>query len=284
VTRRILRINRVVADLCRAESFYRDAIGFRTTARGQVDIATLTALEMNDAAAEAVVMRLGAQEIALIRFAASGRPYPPDSRSNDLWFQHLAIVVSDMDAAYAHLSRCAGWTPISDGGPQTLPPSSGGVRAFKFRDPDDHPLELIWFPSPWKATNANGLFLGIDHSALAIAATARSVPFYRALGLDVSHLSLNRGPAQSRLDGLPGANVEVTGLRPTDPASAGLELLAYRPPGRPTGDGRPNDGLTDWIILAVEPAGAMLPRAMRDPDGHLLLLVDQRAGSTCVPA
>ena len=48
-------------------------------------------------------MRLGKQDIALLRFAVPGRPYPRDSRSDDLWFQHLAIVVNDIDAAHAHL-------------------------------------------------------------------------------------------------------------------------------------------------------------------------------------
>jgi catechol 2,3-dioxygenase-like lactoylglutathione lyase family enzyme len=282
VTRRIVRISRVVSDLSRAEAFYRDAIGFRTTGRGPLDIATLTALGMPDAGAEVVVMQLGVQEIGLVRFAVQGRAYPAGSRSNDLWFQHLAIVVSDMDAAYSHLRGAADWTPISDDGPQTLPPANGGVRAFKFRDPDSHPLELIWFP-PYRHPS-DGLFLRIDHSALSIAATARSVAFYRALGFRVGDRSLNRGPAQARLDGLPDANVEVTGLRPTDADSAGLELLAYRPPGHPIGHCNPNDGLTDWVTLDVASPAEKLPRAVRDPDGHLLLLVDHGGGPTGTPA
>jgi len=106
-------------------------------------MATLATLGWANADAEEVVMRLGAQDIGLLRFARQGRPYPRDSRSDDLWFQHLAIVVNDMDAAYAHLSLSAVWRPISDGGPQLLPPSNGAVRAFKFRDPDGHPLELL---------------------------------------------------------------------------------------------------------------------------------------------
>jgi hypothetical protein len=32
--------------------------------------------------------------------APKGRPIPADSRSNDVWFQHIAIIVSDMDKAY----------------------------------------------------------------------------------------------------------------------------------------------------------------------------------------
>ena len=55
------------------------------------------------------------------------------SRSNDLWFQHLAIVVSDIDRAYAIALR-AGASPIS-AGPQLLPawnPNAGGIRAVLF--------------------------------------------------------------------------------------------------------------------------------------------------------
>jgi catechol 2,3-dioxygenase-like lactoylglutathione lyase family enzyme len=205
---RILRVSRVVSDLDRAEAFYRDGLGFRVIARGRSDQGALAALGIGDGAEE-VVMRLGAQDIALVRFARQGRPYPRDSRSDDLWFQHLAIVVNDMDVAYAHLSSHAGWRPISEGGPQLLPPSNGAVRAFKFRDPDGHPLELIWFPraqgrTVWHQKVSAALFLGIDHSALSVSSTSRSLAFYRALGLRVSERSVNRGPAQERLDGVAG--------------------------------------------------------------------------------
>ena len=87
----------------------------------------------------------GSEKIELIQRA--GRPIPADSRSNDLWFQHLAIVVSDIDKAYAAV-RHAGAMPISRQ-PQLLPawnPNVGGIRAVYFRDPDGHPLELIQFP------------------------------------------------------------------------------------------------------------------------------------------
>ena len=77
-----------------------------------------------------------------------GKPIPRDSQSDDLWFQHMAIVVSDMARAYAHLQAF----PIDSISvePQTIPPdneASAGVCAFKFRDPDGHDLELIWFPA-----------------------------------------------------------------------------------------------------------------------------------------
>ncbi|MGA8551928.1 MAG: VOC family protein, partial [Stellaceae bacterium] len=71
---RILRISRVVSDLGRAEAFYRDGLGFRAVARGRPSTAALAALGLGDADADEVVMRLGAQDIALVRFAAPGRP------------------------------------------------------------------------------------------------------------------------------------------------------------------------------------------------------------------
>src|ERR1700691_5473281 len=179
-------MSRVVSDLARAESLYRDGLGFRTVTRGQIDTEMLTAFELGDARAEEVVLRLGDEEISLVSFASPSRPYPQDSRSDDLWFQHMAIVVNDMDAAYEHLSACRGWDPISEGGPQLLPPSNGAVRAFKFRDPDGHPLELLWFPpsqgrATWHKDASATPFLGIDHSALSVASTAPSLEFYRAL-------------------------------------------------------------------------------------------------------
>src|SRR5256884_3076690 len=52
----------------------------------------------------AVRLRLGEEQIELLQFRApGGRPIPVDSRSNDRWFQHVAIIVSDMAAAYARL-------------------------------------------------------------------------------------------------------------------------------------------------------------------------------------
>ena len=260
----IPRISRVVADLERAEAFYRDALGFRPVVRERTDPQVLAALGVPDADAQESVMQLGKQTVALVRFAAPGRRYPPDSRSDDLWFQHLAVVVGDMDAAYRHLARQGGWQPITSGGPQLLPPANGGVRAFKFRDPDGHPLELIWFPpgqgrAVWHDGASGSPFLGIDHSALAVASARRSLRFYRALGLHVSDRSFNQGPAQARLDGLSGARVRVTGLRPGAEASPGLELLAYRPPGRPAATASPRDLVTDWVTLALDGRPAAHP-------------------------
>ena len=277
---RLLRISRVVANLDRAEAFYRDALGFRGIGRAPLGADVLTALGMSDFTADQAVMRLGHEEIALVRVSPPGRPYPADSRSCDLWFQHLAIVVRDMDAAYAQLSAHGGWQAISWGGPQLLPPANGSVRAFKFRDPDGHPLELIWYPAGqgravWHDSSAKGPFLGIGHSALAVSLTSRSLAFYRRLGLNPTDRSWNHGAPQSALDGLLDARARVIGLRPTSPDGPGLELLRYVPSGRPMVAPKPNDVITDWVTVAVAALGRPSPGALRDPDGHILLLEAQ---------
>ena len=53
--------------------------------------------------------------------APPGRPIPADSRSNDLWFQHIAIVVRDMDQAFEKLRALK--VQFVSTGPQTLPAS-----------------------------------------------------------------------------------------------------------------------------------------------------------------
>src|SRR5258705_12367999 len=53
-----------------------------------------------------VRMRLGDEAIELTEYLAPrGRPAPADSRSHDHWFQHIAIIVSDMARAYQVLRQ-----------------------------------------------------------------------------------------------------------------------------------------------------------------------------------
>lgn len=151
------------------------------------------------------------------------------------------------------------------------------MRAWKFRDPDGHPLELLWFPpgggrAVWRQYPAGSVFLGIGHSALAVSGAARSLRFCRGLGFKVAGRSRNAGPARSRLDGLPGSRLRVLSLRPEAADGPGLELLAYRPPGRPATDIRPGDTAADWTTVEMPGLSGAGPRCVRDPDGHLLLL------------
>ncbi len=229
-------------------------------------------------AATFVTLRLGVSAIEILAFDHPGNPYLPDLSPFDNEFQHFAIVVGDMDAAYSRLSSVSGWSALSSAGPQQLPASSGGVKAFKFRDPDGHPLELLSFPrnqvpEHWSRPPRGRLFLGVDHSAVSCANALRSIDFYRNIGLEVTARSFNHGIEQQCLDGIPAPQLDVIALSPPSPTPH-VELLCYRNGVGRTSSIRSNDiGATRLIFQRVrtpsaDPADALI----FDPDGHHLLI------------
>ena len=235
----------VVSDLDRAETFYTQVLSFRTAAtRGAHEYSFDRLTGVFGTNVRIATLELGSESIELIEYRTPrGRPVPPDSKSNDQWFQHIAIVVSDMEAASARLFQLR-VQPISTA-PQTLPEwnlNAAGIKALYFRDPDGHPLELIYFP-PGKGDprwhqgqgKRDGPFLGIDHTAIAVADTERSLRFYRdVLGLRVVGESLNYGAEQDHLNHVFGSKVRITRLR--SPSGPGIEFLEYLTPR----DGRPS--------------------------------------------
>jgi catechol 2,3-dioxygenase-like lactoylglutathione lyase family enzyme len=202
----------------------------------------------------------GPSEIDIASFDPPGHPYPPAQSSNDLSFQHFAIITPDIAAAYAALTGTAGWRPISSSGPIQLPANTGNVTAFKFRDPEGHPLEFLQPAQPAEPC--------IDHSAIVVADTAASIAFYATLGLTKQSGSLNQGPEQAALDDLANPIVEVTRLGD----AAGrlhLELLCYRaPPPGPAAARAPADVATTRLVFTATGAAS----ARTDPDGHAILL------------
>jgi catechol 2,3-dioxygenase-like lactoylglutathione lyase family enzyme len=211
-----------------------------------------------------VRMRLGDEFIELHEYLApKGRPIPVDSRSNDRWFQHIAIIVSDMDKAYK-LLRQYKFEHVSSG-PQRLPDwnkNAGGIWAFYFKDPDGHPVEVLQFPpdkGPEKWRRPSGkLFLGIDHTAIVVWDTDASLRFYRdLLGMRVAGESENYGTEQEHLNNVFGAHLRITALRAA--SGPGIELLEYLAPrdGRPyPPDERANDLVHRQTILVTQDADA----------------------------
>ena len=250
---RIARIELVTADVAQACYFYVQALGFERVAGD----------------GGAAVLRLGAEEIALVQGPGVAAAYPEPAAANDPWFQHFAIAVSDASAAFERL-LAHGATPISRGGPVALPASSGSVTAYKFRDPEGHPLELSQFPDDrWtRRGEAGALFLGVDHTAVAVADLEASIGFYEALGLEVTFRGLNTGSTQDALDGLDGVSVDIVVLEVPERAGPHLELLHYRTPvgaaARVIGAG---DVAATRIVFDADVA-----EILRDPDGHRLEL------------
>ncbi len=212
-----------------------------------------------------VRLKLGDESIELTDYLApEGRPIPADMRSNDRWFQHIAIVVSDMDKAYQRLRAFK--VQHASTGPQRIPDwnkGAAGIRAFYFRDPDGHHLEVIYFPAGkgdprWQRAESGGqraegkLFLGIDHTAIVVSNTEESLKFYRdVLGLKVAGESENYGTEQEHLNNVFGARLHISGLRA--PKGPGIEFLEYLAPrdGRPyPDDARAND-LINWQTTLI---------------------------------
>ncbi len=304
---RIATVGFTVSDLDRAVAFFRDVLTFEPVGEREVAGRPFELLAgVFGLRARVATLALGDERMELTEYLApAGRPIPADFRSHDHAFQHVAIIVSDMDAAYATLRK---WrVRHGSSGPQTLPasiPAAAGIRAFYFRDPDGHFLEVLQFP-PGKGDprwqRSDRLFLGIDHTAIVVADTEASLRFYRdGLGLTVAGGSENFGVEQEHLNNVFGARLRITTLR-ADGGPA-LELLEYLAPsdGRPApADLRATD-LLHWQTTLVggraeeraevavraggrlvSPGAVRLPDSsagfeeaalVRDPDGHAVRL------------
>ena len=245
---RITTIGMTVADLERSIAFYTNALDFRQIDEIEVAGAEYEALQgVFGLRMRIATLALGSERIELTQYLApEGRPMPIDSRSNDRWFQHIAIIVSDMDRAYARLREHK--ARHASTGPQRIPDwntSVAGIEAFYFKDPDGHVLEILSFPPDkghprWRRPNDDALFLGIDHTAIVVNSTDESVRFYRdALGMVVAGESENHGAEQEHLNNVFGARLRITSLRYSgyehEWNGPAIELLEYLAPS----DGRP---------------------------------------------
>ena len=257
-----------------------------------------------------VQMQLGTEIIGLMEYLTpQGRPIPIDSRSNDRWFQHIAIVVSDMDKAYQQVKQYG--VKHTSTNPRQLPEWNqklGGVKAFYFKDPDGHNLELIAFPADkaddkW-LQDSDRLFLGIDHSAVGVKDASASFKLYcDHLDLKLMLQAENYGTEYEHITCVFGSRVQVNSMKGS--SGIGFELLEYIAPT--TGRNMPLDSqandlwhyqtvilVSDLATLAeqlrsapcrfVSPGivkmsgnelGFTQALAIRDLDGHVLHLVQE---------
>ncbi len=300
-----------VSSLSSAVDFYTHVLAFRNVSEHEVAGESYEELEgVFGARMKVARLELGEECLELTEYLAPrGREIPPDSRSNDLWFQHIAIVVSDMDKAYAWLR--AQHVRYVSSGPQQLPnwnKNAAGISAFYFKDPDGHALEVIHFPDDkgqikWHRKTET-LFLGIDHTAIVVADIERSMRFYRdLLNFKVVGSSENYGTQQEHLSNVFGAHLMIVSLR--SDAGPGMELLQYLAPasGRPIPLDMGANDLVYWqtrlvvtdletFVATLRSSGShivasgvvSLPNAelgfkkallLKDPDGHSMELIQR---------
>jgi len=294
-----------VSDIDRSVDFFSKVLSFEKVSDKEIFGSEYEHLQgLFGVRARVVRMKLGDESIELTEYLTpKGRPIPADSRSNDRWFQHIAIIVSDMDRAYEWLRQNK--VEYASTGPQTLPEwnmNAAGIKAFYFKDPDHHALEILWFPPgkgdpKWHRPAATKLFLGIDHTAIVVNDTEASLKFYKeALGLRQVAESENYGVEQEHLNNVFGARLRITTLRA--PSGPGVEFLEYLAPrdGRPypadvrasdliywqtnfittdmrDAEGRLRTGKFTFVSpgvvdLADDQAGFKRGLLIRDPDGH----------------
>jgi catechol 2,3-dioxygenase-like lactoylglutathione lyase family enzyme len=297
-----------VKDMERSIKFYTEVLGFEKVSDEELYGESLEQLNAVFGIHLRIVrMKLGDEMIELTDYLTTGgRSIPETAQSNDLSFQHIAIVVSDMEKAYAQLHKHH--IEFVSTMPQTLPksiPQAEGIKAFYFHDPDNHNLELIFFPKgkgldKWQTPNGK-LFLGIDHTAIGISNTEKSHAFYsNVLGIERKGDSRNKGTEQEHLNNVKNASLHITGYRAAK--GIGVEFLQYLipGPGKPyPSDTRTNDlwywqttFLVDdahavfnqlkkagYQILSQEPVHLTLNKQhsiafiAKDPDGHAVLIV-----------
>ena len=249
-----------VSDMDRSVAFFTKVLEFEKVSEREVHGDAYERLTgVFGMRARIVRLRLGDEQIELTEYLTSGgRPIPPDSRSNDRWFQHIAIVTTDMEKAYARLREHK--VKHASTGPQRLPdwnPNAGGIEAFYFHDPDGHVLEISQFPrgkgdARW--AKATALFPGIDHTAIVVADTDASLKFYRdTLGLTIAGGSENHGIEQERLNNVFGARLRIITLKAE--RGMGVELLEYLAPttGKPFPKDTKSSDLWHWQVVMTSP-------------------------------
>ncbi len=286
--------------------FYTKLLEFKKIADFTLSGKELSKLfNLPDAKVRVVRLQLGQETLELLEFIRpKGRKNHLNVNENSVALQHLAIVVSDMSAAYLFLLK-KGVTSISVS-PSRLPlngSETGGAEVFYFKDPDGHLIQLISFPpghgeSRWQ-TDFGQLFLGIDHSAIKVKSTQKSLEFYHfLLGFNVSDTHFYHGWQEEKLSQIKNPKIQGTLLQ----SSFGpkLELLQYIEPisgKRVPTNTKPNDVWSTFTQLStvdiehtylkmiearvflISSSPVSIPNSSykkvflcRDPDGYFVLI------------
>jgi catechol 2,3-dioxygenase-like lactoylglutathione lyase family enzyme len=302
-------VGMTVSDMDQAIAFYSQVLSFKTVSDVEVLGTEYEQLQgLFGVRMRVVKLQLGEEILELTEYLTpKGKPIPIDSRSNDRWFQHIAIVVNDIDKAYQHLRKYK--VQHTSTAPQRIPDwnkAAAGIRAFYFKDSDGHNLELIYFPpgkgNPKWQKPTDRLFLGIDHTAIVVSNTATSLEFYRdRLGLKLAGESANYGIEQAHLNNVEGARLHISGLRA--PTGMGIEFLEYLEPrdGRSRPNNTRSNDLLHWqttlvlndvkaiaqqlkqpqlvsssiVTIPGQTLGFKRGLLIRDPDDHVMRLVEQ---------
>jgi len=138
----------VVKNMDEMINFYKDIFGFKILLDTRVEGKETDDIVGFRVESERIVLiQLGESQIELLEYKPSGREYPKDYKSNDLFGVHVALLTDNMEQDFERLKR-KGVKLISKS-PQTIPkehPLFAGTKVLYLQDPEGHPLELIQAP------------------------------------------------------------------------------------------------------------------------------------------
>lgn len=302
-TNHIVRLSRNVADLAQSTAFYCERLGFsRLDAVSLMDRELAVLLGFESRPVRIQRLRLGLQELELVEAGRTARAYLKSPRSSDLDFQHFAVRCSDIDDAFRRLNSTDHSSPIPlaishdvhcHPSPIRLPERSGGVVAFKFRDPDGHPIELL--QPRGDDTSGKHVSPGIDHTAISVSDAVASIAFYsNCLQFAVTARQINVGFEQGLLDQLDDPMLDVISLQTNIHESPHVELLNYLRPEGASSESSPqgSDLSCDRIVMQVDNldtisssiginASVICNKSgqrcvlLQDPDKHFVLAIER---------
>lgn len=191
--------------------------------------------------------------------------------ANSMHFQHLAIIVNDINKTY---HRLVSKVNILSTEPQMIPKSNtiaGGIKVLYLYDCNGFPLALVEYPSgkgkdKWHKDSNE--IKGIDHSAIVVDSLEESTQWYEKVGFHIDVEDRRSGEAQEKLTQLKRAEVILRGFEGS--LTYGVELIEYILPknGNYLGNTR-----QQALIIQNPNINVKFYGLNHDPSGNLVYLI-----------
>ncbi len=223
----------IVADLDRAQAFYRDGLGLDVTGPpGNADTnpALRNMFGLPDAQLRWTIghppgMRNGVEMVEIGK--AGGKKV--ERRIQDTGAFTFIVLVRDLDATIARVKRAGAPIVSANGNPVRFPFGTGKSRGIVVKDPDGHFVELFQFdPLPETAAPASANVIGV-RIRLTVDDAAQAMRLYHD-GLGLQQVGLDEfksDPNVSAMFGIPGGEFRLgTALVPGTGLT--VEFIEYR--------------------------------------------------------
>lgn len=186
-------------------------------------------------------------------------------KPNSLNFQHLAIIVKDIEKVFEKLKRQN--VRIVSSSPQTIPlknVTAGGITVLYLYDGDGFPLALVEYPidkgnAKWHSNPR--LIKGIDHSAIVVSSLSKSTTWYTEHGYHIDVKDQRYGLEQDNLTRIPNSSVSLVGFEGSE--SYGTEIIEYTSPKSQN----VKDGVRQQMLI-ISGHQRDITGLHKDPSGH----------------